>query len=117
MIVSRDSVTPFDFDGLRISDYTAGLTDGSSSFALIEVPPGAAHAESWSRRSDKYYFVVTGSLQFMLDDDVHHLQAGDFCLVAVGRHFSYRNEGPGPAQLVLVHTPDFRLDDERFVTP
>ena len=116
MIVSRQSVTPFDFDGLRIFDYTAG-NDCSSSFALIEVPQGAIHAESWSQRSDKYYFMVGGSLRFVLDNEVHDLRTGDFCLVRVGQHFSYSNEEPETATLALLHTPSFRLAEERFVTP
>ena len=39
MIVRLDSVSPIDFGGLRILDYTAdGQT--TSSFAVITVPPG-----------------------------------------------------------------------------
>ena len=114
MIVSRATVSPFDFDGLRIFDYTAG-TNSSSSFALIEVPTGAVHAESWSQRSDKYYFILAGSLRFVLDNEVHDLQAADFCLVKVGQHFSYSNEAAETARLVLIHTPSFEPAHERFV--
>ena len=66
MLVTPTSLTPIDFDGLRILDYTAGH-DVSSSLAVIEVPPGVRHAEAWSRRSDKYYLVIAGAILFVLD--------------------------------------------------
>lgn len=114
MIVKRESLTPIDFDGLRIFDFTAGQHLGSS-FAFIEVPPGMRHAEAWSRRSDKYYFVASGRIQFALDGHTFDLSAGTFCFVRRGQHFGYRNDGAELATLVLVHTPDFRIDDEVFV--
>ena len=114
MVIPRESVTPFDFDGLRIFDYTANQSL-KSSFAVIEVPHGAVHAESWSRRSDKYYYVCEGAIRFVLDNEVHRLETGDFCFVRLGQHFSYANEGSRAARLVLVHSPSFRLEDEEFV--
>ena len=113
MIVGHEAVTPFDFDGLSIRDYTAGLA-GRSSFAVIDVPPGASHAESWSRRSDKYYYVVSGTIEFSDAGEVHDLASGDFCLVSQGDRFSYRNASSEPARLILFHTPSFDIDSEVF---
>ena len=64
MFNSGKSLKPIDFAGLRIFDYTAGF-DLSSSLAIIEVPPGAHHAEAWSKRSDKYYLVIAGTIGFV----------------------------------------------------
>jgi mannose-6-phosphate isomerase-like protein (cupin superfamily) len=114
MIVRRRTLQPIDFGGLQILDYTADLKRGSS-LAVIDVPPGATHAEAWSRRSDKYYLVVAGQLDFSLEGRPFELGAGDFCLVAQGERFSYANRGASPAQLVLVHTPSFDLESEVFV--
>lgn len=114
MIVSRESIAPRDFDGLRIFDYTAGRSV-SSSIAFIEVRPGVRHKEAWSRRSDKYYLVVSGEVAFVLEGEEHSLSAGDFCLVERGRRFSYANKSGEPATLVLVHTPSFELSEEVFV--
>lgn len=113
MIVTRESLQPFDFDGLRIFDYTAdqGL---ESSLAVIEIPQGAVHAESWSKRSDKYYYVCEGALRFVLNNEVHALGKGDFCFVGIGEHFSYSNEGAEVAKVVLVHSPSFQLEDEEY---
>ncbi len=114
MIVTRASIHPIDFDGLQIYDYTAEQVT-SSSLAVIQVPPGGRHAEAWSKCSDKYYYVITGNIQFMLDGDEHHLTAGDFCLVQRGKHFSYENRTDELAILLLVHTPRFDLASEVFV--
>ena len=114
MIVTRKSLTPLDFHGLRILDYTAGK-DLGSSLAFIEVPPGATHAQAWSKRSDKYYFITHGEVRFVLDGDVSDLVFGDFCFVRCGQHFSYSNERSEMASLILVHTPSFNLKNEVFV--
>jgi mannose-6-phosphate isomerase-like protein (cupin superfamily) len=114
MIVRRRSLKPIDFDGLRIFDYTAG-SDLGSSLAYIEVGPGVQHAEAWSKRSDKYYFVVRGEIRFVLDGEAVDLGAGDFCFIAQGRRFSYSNDTDREAVLILVHTPSFELDGEVFV--
>jgi mannose-6-phosphate isomerase-like protein (cupin superfamily) len=113
MFLSRSSLSPVDFDGLRIFDYTAGHALGSS-FAAIDVVPGARHAEAWSRRSDKYYFVSSGEIQFVLDGEPHTMTAGDFCFVKQGQRFSYSNQSASLATLVLVHTPSFDLREEVF---
>ncbi len=114
MIVTRNSLAPVDFDGLRILDYTAGRSL-SSSLAVVDVPPFTGHAEAWSKRSDKYYLVTHGRIRFMLEDETHDLQSGDFCHVRRGRRFSYRNDHDEGASLVLFHTPSFDPKDEVFV--
>jgi len=114
MLRSRRDMTPMDFDGLRIFDYTEDQSLGSS-VAAIEVAPGARHAEAWSRRSDKYYVVSSGELRFVLDGEVHLMKTGDFCFVKRGRRFSYSNESSVAVNLILVHTPSFDLSEEVFV--
>lgn len=113
MIIRRSELDTIDFDGLRILDYTARL-ECSSSVAFIDVPPGASHAEAWSKRSEKYYLVTEGAVRFVIDGEVVQLGAGDFCLIRQGHRFSYLNEGTDRATLVLVHTPAFRIEDDVF---
>jgi mannose-6-phosphate isomerase-like protein (cupin superfamily) len=114
VLVRRDSLTPLEFSGLRIFDYTAG-GELSSSLAVIEVPGGVRHAESWSKRSDKYYLVTAGQIRFERDGEKFDLGTGDFCLVRQGERFRYENPGVEPATLILVHTPSFDLNSEVFV--
>jgi mannose-6-phosphate isomerase-like protein (cupin superfamily) len=114
VLVRKTSLSPLDFSGLRIFDYTSG-GELSSSLAVIEVPGGVRHAESWSKRSDKYYLVTAGQIRFERAGEEFDLGAGDFCLVRQGERFRYENETAETATLVLVHTPSFDLDSEVFV--
>ena len=114
MIVRRESVVPFDFEGLRIRDYTAGAKS-RSSLAVIQVPPGARHREAWSSRSEKYYYVAEGSVRFRVDGEERDLEAGDFCLVNQGQRFAYENCAEHTAVLLLVHTPPYDAASEMFV--
>ncbi|MBN1579533.1 MAG: cupin domain-containing protein [Anaerolineae bacterium] len=114
MIVKRETLAAIDFNGLTIYDYTAGK-ETSSSFATILVPPGVRHAEAWSKRSDKYYYVISGQVAFALDGAEVNLCAGDFCLVRRGQRFWYENQAEETAILILVHTPNFDLASEVFV--
>lgn len=114
MLVRRNSLEPINFDGLSIFDYTANMELGSS-LASIAVPPGGRHPRAWSRRSDKYYFVTEGRVQFTVDYKTEELAEGDFCFVRQGLVFSYENVTNRPASLILVHTPMFDLSAEVFV--
>jgi mannose-6-phosphate isomerase-like protein (cupin superfamily) len=113
LFVKRRSVKPADFGGLSIVDFTAGK-QVSSSVALIDVPPGARHAEAFSRRSDKYYVVFAGVLHFEVEGVEFNASPGDFVLVRQGERFRYRNDRLDPASVVLVHTPSFDLAEEVF---
>ena len=116
MLLSRSEMSPVNFDGLRIFDYTAGQSL-DVSVATVEVAPGSRHAEAWSRRSDKYYVVGSGQVRFVLEGEARSMNAGDFCLVKKGRRFSYSNDSLETATLVLVHAPSFDLREEVFVDP
>jgi mannose-6-phosphate isomerase-like protein (cupin superfamily) len=113
MVIRKNSATLIDFEGLSIRDYTA-QEDVSSSLAVISVPDRAVHPRSWSRRSDKFYYVISGTIEFQQADKTHVLSAGDFCLVPQGETFSYRNSSGVPAEMCLVHTPSFDLESEVF---
>jgi len=114
MIVRKDSLKPIDFSGLKIYDFTDGL-ELKSSFAVIQIPPKSQHAESWSIRSDKYYYIVNGEIQFFLEGKEFKLSEGDFCVVLKGQHFSYKNVRKSSANLILVHTPSFNINFEKFI--
>ncbi len=113
MKIACTSLTPTDFEGLQILDYTAGR-DLSSSIAQITVPPGVRHRTAWSRRSDKYYVVLDGTLSFTLGDDCLDLDRGDCCIVPRGTRFGYRNSSGAEVRLLLVHSPSFDLSEEIF---
>ncbi|TFG62612.1 MAG: cupin domain-containing protein [Spirochaetales bacterium] len=113
MTIKQDVSEAFDFNGLSIRDYTAGL-DEKSSFAVIEVSPGVRHGLSRSNRSDKYYYVNAGRLTFQIEGRDYEFTKGDFCIIHQGETFDYSNDSGVSATLILVHTPNFILSEESF---
>ena len=113
MIIKENEVEQFDFDGLKITDYTAKL-DENSSFATISVLPQISHKLSWSKRSDKFYYVIDGKIDFTINNENYTLNKGDFCIIKKGDKFTYKNSTQKVASLVLVHTPNFILNEEMF---
>jgi len=113
MKIERETLVPIEFEGLEIRDYTAQEGE-SSSIAEIIVPAGARHKRAWSKRSDKYYYVVNGKISFIVDEQLLELSAGDVCFIRRRRRFSYENTTDAVAKLVLVHTPSFELNEEVF---
>ncbi len=112
-IIKKDSIYPLNFGDLVIFDYTAGLGT-SSSFAIIVVPPRCGHAKAKSRKSDKYYYVKSGIVNFMINDEEFILFSGDLLLVEKNKWFSYQNKSSSSAELILIHTPRFSLEEEEF---
>ncbi|MCC5670063.1 cupin domain-containing protein [Nostoc sp. CHAB 5784] len=114
MLFKQESIEPINFEGLLIHDFTAGHST-SASFAVIEVPSGVEHCEAWSKRSDKYYYIVSGCLWFMIDGVEHFLSTGCLCLVSQGQRFAYSNRSSESVHLILVHVPSFDLESEVFI--
>jgi mannose-6-phosphate isomerase-like protein (cupin superfamily) len=113
MIIKAETIQPFDFGGLTIFDLTAALNT-RSSLARIQVPPHACHPRAWSVECDKYYYVISGQLQFMLEELEYTLREGDLCIVPQGHKFSYVNTTVAAVELLLIHTPTFNPDAEIF---
>jgi quercetin dioxygenase-like cupin family protein len=111
MKIAKASIAPIDYFGLRIVDYTSG-GKLSSSVAEITIDPGTSHPKAYSKRSDKYYYVVSGNLEFTIENDSYSLAPGDVCIIVKGQRFSYRNATGDMAKVVLVHTPEFDVQSE-----
>lgn len=113
MKISKSSIDPTDFEGLKIIDYTAGK-DTTSSLAEITIPPGVKHRKAHSKKLDKYYYIVSGRIQFNVEGELYDLCQGDVCVILKGQKFSYKNGTSEVARLILVHTPRFSLENEVF---
>jgi mannose-6-phosphate isomerase-like protein (cupin superfamily) len=113
MIIRKEEINAIDFNGLSIFDYTSKCKE-KSSFAIINVPPDVSHQLSWSKRSDKFYYVINGTIGFTINDDNYILNKGDFCIIKKGDKFKYKNDCNEVVSLILVHTPNFELNEEVF---
>ena len=75
-------------------------------FALLEQvcggmpPPMHIHDAD-----DEAFYVLSGSVDLYVGDDVHRAEAGAFCLVPAGTTHSFVSTSPQPARLLLVVSP------------
>ena len=113
MIIRNQDVEVLSFNGLEIFDYTSKCKE-KSSFAIIVVPPNISHQLSWSKRSDKFYYVIEGKIEFTINNEDYVLAKGDFCIIKKGDKFKYKNNFKDDVKLVLVHTPNFIIEEEIF---
>lgn len=113
MLIRRKEIKPIEFDELKIIDYTAGQ-DTISSFAEITVPAGIGHRLSWSNRSDKHYYIIKGNVTFTVNGESYDHFPGDVCIIPKGSRFRYSNTGSEEVKLILIHTPNFKLECEVF---
>jgi len=82
---------------------------GSEQVAITHrhMTPGSGGKGGYGHRhktQEEIYFVVSGKLEFKLDDEVLELEGGTAIRVAPEVVRSVWNEGPGDAQLIIVST-------------
>lgn len=104
---------PFVWKGLNIRDVTSNV-NSLSSFAHIEISPFSTHLLSYSKKSEKYYYVLSGQLHFYLEGSEFVLSKNEFCIVPPQSKFSYANRSNETVQILLMHTPKFNMDNEVF---
>jgi uncharacterized protein (DUF952 family)/mannose-6-phosphate isomerase-like protein (cupin superfamily) len=104
---------PFVFNGLNIRDITSNV-NSLSSFAHIEISPFSTHRLSYSKKSEKYYYVLSGQLHFYLDGSEFVLSKNEFCIVPPQSKFSYANRSNETVEILLIHTPKFNIENEVF---
>jgi mannose-6-phosphate isomerase-like protein (cupin superfamily) len=92
---------------------------GAQQVALThrEMPPGSGGKGGYGHRhktQEELYFVVSGTLQFKLEDEVIDVPAGTAVRIAPGVTRSVWNAGPDDAQLIMcsVRVDDVRADVE-----
>lgn len=113
MIIKSNEIQSIEWEGLSITDFTSNQ-DTLSSFARIEISSGGKHKISWSKVSEKIYYVLSGQLHFMLDNRDHVVKRGDLCIVSVNTKFAYMNKSNNPVEILLIHSPKFDIENEIF---
>ena len=93
------------------------LTDelGNTQVALTHrvMPPQSGGKGSYGHRhktQEEVYLVISGTLQFKLDDEIVDVPGGTAVRIAAGVVRSVWNDGPGDAELLIVSV---RLENAR----
>jgi mannose-6-phosphate isomerase-like protein (cupin superfamily) len=91
--------------------FTEALGDEQVAFTWRSMPPKTGGKGSYGHRhrtQEEVYFVVSGTLQLKLDDDVIDIEPGTAVRIGPEVVRSVWNDGPGDAHLVMC---SMKLDD------
>lgn len=84
--------------------FTEALGDEQVAFTWRSMPPKTGGKGSYGHRhktQEEVYFVISGRLQFKLDDDVIDVEPGTAIRIGHDVVRSVWNDGPGDAELVM----------------
>lgn len=83
-----------------------GEESGGAYFAMEAlVPPGGGPPPHVHTREDETFYVLEGSIEFLLGDDLRTAGPGDFVNVPRGTVHRFLNTGTETARLILTFTP------------
>jgi mannose-6-phosphate isomerase-like protein (cupin superfamily) len=88
----------------EMRSYTQSLEAEQVAITWRTMPPGTGGKGSYGHRhktQEEIYFVISGMLQFKLDDDVLDVQPGTAVRIGPDVVRSVWNDGPGDAELVI----------------
>jgi quercetin dioxygenase-like cupin family protein len=92
---------------------TAPIESEQVAITHRHMPPKSGGKGSYGHRhktQEEIYFVLSGTLQFKLEDEVHEVEGGSVVRVAPQVVRSVWNDGPADAELVICSV---RVDDVR----
>lgn len=85
---------------------TAASTNGRFSLMERTLPPGGrmppAHRHS---ENEEAYFVLEGTVEFRVGEEVVEGSGGTFVLVPAGEPHTFGNTSDDPARLLVLHVP------------
>jgi mannose-6-phosphate isomerase-like protein (cupin superfamily) len=75
---------------------------------LVEIPPGESIPEhdERAREQEELFFVVSGSPSLVIDGEARAAPAGTFARVDPPHRRTVRNDGDGPASVLIVSAPE-----------
>jgi quercetin dioxygenase-like cupin family protein len=80
--------------------------DWSSDVCSSDLAPGASSEGAYQHDGEEFIFVLTGSLEIILDGDkFFHLAEGDSFYFESRRPHSWRNSFAGETVLLWINTP------------
>ena len=120
-VVTRDEPEDFmaQFPGFgELKSYTQALGAEQVGFSWRRMPEKTGGKGSYGHRHEnleEIYFVISGTVQFKLDDDLIDVGAGTAVRVGAEVVRSQWNDGPADAELVIFSAtgddPAIRVDD------
>ena len=95
----KDKAFPVSWEGIKAWSYTSKDNLSSGSAIVFEVDGN--HGKIMSKVSDRVYYVIEGSGEFINNKDNMKVKKGDVIIVDKNTPYDYR----GKMKLFLVHIP------------
>jgi quercetin dioxygenase-like cupin family protein len=93
-------------------------TGGAFSLAELSVGPGGGPPPHVHDREDETFYVLEGTMQFMLEDDVYLAGAGEAYFLPRGKVHTFTNQTDKPAKALVLASPcGFEQFMARWATP
>src|SRR5688572_26595236 len=84
---------------------TGESTGGSLVLLEILTAPGGGPPPHIHTREDEFWYVLEGTFEIRLDDDVHALGTGGFAYAPRGTVHNFRNTAETPSRILVGFTP------------
>ena len=84
---------------------TAATTGGALTLLEIEASPGAGPPPHVHDNEDEAFYVVDGTFEILLGEEIVRAGAGDFAFVPRGTVHRFSNVGDAPARMLIAFTP------------
>jgi len=91
--------------GNRFTLKAAGEDTEGHVAILEQVCAGAPAPLHVHANEEEAFYVLSGSIDLYVGDDVHHVEAGAFCLVPRGTPHSFTSTSTEPARLLVIVSP------------
>ncbi len=83
-----------------------GRAEGFAVFVSTFPPLGGGPPSHHHDSYDEAFYVLSGAMEFRVDDETARVPAGSMAWVPHGATHSFRNPSPEPARMLVVTTPD-----------
>jgi len=84
---------------------TGESTDGSLVFFENLTAPGGGPPPHIHSREDEFFYVLDGTFEIRIGDEVHPLGPGGFAFVPRGTVHNFRNTADAPSRILVGFTP------------
>lgn len=98
-------------DGKIIKEHVGQATDGNPDLSIAHMIAPAGWSEPFQTPEfDEYTFVIKGKKQFIIDDEVIVLEAGQSIKIHKNTRVQYSNPFTEPCEYLAICKPSFSMD-------
>ncbi|MEM6515231.1 MAG: cupin domain-containing protein [Bacteroidota bacterium] len=103
-------VVPTD-DGKMIQEHFGLATDGNSAISIAHMKASAGWSEPFQTPEfDEYTFIIKGRKQFIIEDEIIILEAGQSIKIEKNTRVQYSNPFTEVCEYIAICTPAFSMD-------